>query len=119
MKTTLLLLFAVAGCQQAKPFPEEDFSELAALDLKSDLFSKKLRLVGSLRSDQERSHYLDDQPRFRGYSFAALTGERLEVTVKSSDGDAVTWLTDAKFHVLKRNDDADANTYDSRIGFEV
>ena len=41
------ILFSV-GCENQKPELGEDFSDLAGVDEKSDQFSKKMTLVGSL-----------------------------------------------------------------------
>jgi hypothetical protein len=118
MKTRLvsLALIALAGCGVAKPEVVEDFSDLASLDEKSDSFSYRMRVVGTLGFGQTSQPVkYTSSPRFRAFKVVAKKGDSLDVWVRSSDGDAVSWITDYRFNVIAYNDDADASTFDSHL----
>jgi hypothetical protein len=122
MKTRIvsLALIALAGCGSAKPEAIEDFSDLSALDEKSDAFSYRMRVLGTLAfgSTSQPVKYTSS-PRFRAFKVVAKKGDSLDVWVRSTDGDAVTWLTDYKFNVIASNDDADQTTFDSHLTASV
>ena len=103
----------LAGCAQQKVIPDEDFTDLAGVDQKSDSFSRKMRFLGALDPGQTRDVYYTKSPTFRGYT---ITGDGpVDLWVRSSSGDAVAWLLDSKFHVIAKNDDADDTTYDAHV----
>jgi hypothetical protein len=54
-------------------------------------------------------------PKYRALSFTANAGDRLDAWVRSTDGDAVAWITDATFKSLATNDDASATTHDAHV----
>jgi hypothetical protein len=54
-------------------------------------------------------------PKYRALSFTASVGDRLEAWVRSTDGDAVAWITDATFKSLATNDDASSDTHDAHV----
>jgi hypothetical protein len=114
MKRIGCVVLFLAGCSAQKPMPEVDFSDLAGQDEKSDAFSSKLRLLGTLDEGTTRRVYYTPSPTFRGYK---LEGDSIDVWVRSEsgDGDALAWLLDESFRVVKKNDDADDTTYDSHI----
>jgi hypothetical protein len=116
MRLIFLATFAF-GCNAPKQIPDDDFSELATLDQKSDAFSSKMRVLGSLVEGQTRKVYYTSSPLYRGYTLDG-TGP-VDLWVRSSTGDAVAWLLDNKYHVVKKNDDADATTYDAHITSEI
>src|SRR5579859_7429384 len=94
------------GCASQKPAATDDFTDVAALDQKSDAFSKKMTLVGSLdygqTSDPVAYH---NPPRYRAFKFGGQPGDKVIIDVTSADGDAVAWLTDNSFKTLAKNDD--------------
>jgi len=111
---TVLLL---VGCANQKQIPDDDFSELATLDQKSDAFSSKMRNLGSLDEGQTRRVYYTSSPLYRGYTLGS-TGP-VDLWVTSDSGDALAWLLDSKFRIVKKNDDADETTYDSHITAQI
>lgn len=113
---SLLLLSLSAGCIGDKAPVEEDFSDLASLDEKSDAFSYRMKLLGSLSYGQtSASVKYTSTPRFRAYKFGGHKGDQVDIRVRSSNGgDAVAWLVDNAFSVLGSNDDADGSL-DSHI----
>jgi hypothetical protein len=54
-------------------------------------------------------------PKYRALSFTASAGDRFEAWVRSTDGDAVAWITDATFKSLATNDDASPGTHDAHV----
>ncbi len=103
----------VLGSCGGKVDPTEDFSDLAGLDLKSDAFSYRLKLLGDAL-DGAKVKYTRT-PRFRGWSFQAAEGSGLDAWVRSKVGDPVAWLLDESFAVVAKSDDADDSTYDSHL----
>jgi hypothetical protein len=113
----LLLCALVAGCYAGKAPATDSFDDLAGLDQKSDAFSAYMKVVATLNPGQSTSVVKwSKTPRYRAVQLNAKGPGTLALTVRSTDGgDALTWLLDAKFHVLGKNDDADDNTLDSHI----
>ena len=105
---------AAAACTQPKAPVSDDFS---GLDAKSDSFSYRMKIVGSLDYGQTSSTTkYTKTPRYRAFKFAGNEGDQVDVWVRSGDGgDAVTWVLDNGFHVLASNDDADDTTFDSHV----
>jgi hypothetical protein len=122
MRRSLTLLFAlsiIAGCNGGKTPIEpgaDDFSELVSLDEKSDAFSYRMKLLGSLSYGQTSSDLkYTSTPRFRAYKFAGHKGDQVDIRVRSSNGgDALSWLVNNSFDVLAQNDDSDGSL-DSHI----
>ena len=107
-----LLLAACSG----KAAVHDDFSDLTGMDEKSDSFSYRMKILGSLSyGDASSSVKYTKSPRYRAYKFAGYEGDKVDFWVRSSDGDSVAWLLDNSFHVLATNDDADDNTLDSHV----
>src|SRR5258706_315872 len=111
----LLVAAPLAACAPPKQALVEDFSNLAELDQKSDAFSTHMRLLGSLDPGQSREVYYTSSPKFRGYVIEGSGPADLWVRSRSGKGDAVAWLLDSRFAILKVNDDADASTYDAHL----
>ena len=106
----------VLGCGAAKPIPAEDFADLEGVDQKADAFSYRMKIVGSLDYGQTSAPVAyTASPRFRAFKLAGQKGDRVEVEVRSDDGDAVAWLLDDSFRTLAFNDDASRATLDSRL----
>src|SRR5438045_348201 len=107
MKTTLACLLLAAGCSGAKTAPSDSFDDLATIDQKSDAFSSRMKIVGSIAPGQT-SHLLryTKTPRYRALTLDATGPGTLDFWIRSSDGgDAVAWLLDGSYHVLAHNDD--------------
>ena len=105
------------GRAAQKQFPDDDFTDLASPIEKSDAFSSKMRNLGALDDGQSRRVYYTSSPLYRGYTLDASGA--VDLWVRSESGDALAWLLDSKFHVVKKNDDADANTYDAHITAQI
>ena len=118
LASLFLLLPLAAACSSAPKQPVvEDFSDLAALDSKSDAFSYRMKIFGSLDYGQTSATIKSSStPRFRAYKFGGHAGDRVDAWVRSPNGgDAVAWLLDDSFKVLAHNDDADDTTLDAHL----
>ncbi len=71
--------------------------------------------LGTITSGQSKTFKYDSTPTYRALSFAAKANDKASIDVKSSDGDAVTWLIDSKDKIIGFNDDANRNTFNSHI----
>jgi hypothetical protein len=111
----LACCLVLAACAHKAPV-DDDFSSLSGMDEKSDSFSYRMKILGSLNyGDSSSTLRYTKSPRYRAYKFAGYEGDRVDVWVRSNDGDAVTWVLDNNFNVVASNDDADDNTLDSHI----
>jgi hypothetical protein len=121
MRICLASILVLAACAQQKTTVTEDFSDLAGQDEKSDAFSYRMKIVGSLDYGQtSASVKYTKTPRFRAVKFGGNAGDQVDVSVRSNDGgDAVAWVLDNSFKVLGSNDDANSNTYDSHISLTL
>ena len=116
----LLAMVAVPACggddQQAKGELAEDFSELARAGDKADVFSAAWQLMGSLSYGQTSAAVsYHNPPRYRAFKFGGQKGDKVDLWVKSSNGDAVAWLLDNSFRTLAANDDASGTNRNSHI----
>ena len=111
----------VAACSQQKATITDDFSDLSGQHEKSDAFSYRMKIVGSLDYGQtSASIRYTRTPRYRAVKFAGNAGDQIDVWVRSTDGgDAVAWVLDNTFHTLASNDDADGNTVDSHVSLTL
>jgi hypothetical protein len=111
----------LTACAAQKGAVDDDFSDLAGQDEKSDAFSYRMKIVGSLDYGQTSSSVsYTKTPRYRAFKFAGHAGDQIDVSVKSTNGgDAVAWVLDNGFHVLATNDDANDSTLDSHITLEL
>jgi hypothetical protein len=108
------ILFSV-GCQNGKPELNEDFSDLNGADEKSDQFSKKMTVVGSLDYGQTSASVKYHNPaKYRAFKFGGHKGDQVTVDVTSKNGDSVAWLTDNAFKIVSKNDDF-GDSFDSHI----
>jgi hypothetical protein len=119
VNVVLCTSLALAACAPADKGPvSEDFSDLAALDEKSDAFSYRMKYVGTLTygATSDATTYTD-RPRFRYFKVTGAAGDTVDLWVRATDGgDPVTWLLDASYRVVGSNDDAaDGSGLDSHI----
>jgi len=120
MSRLIATVAMLSACAAEAPSSDEDFTDLAGLDAKSDAFSAKLRLLGTIHPGTTLSSLeYTSEPRFRGLVFLADPGDSIRLDVRSTDGDAVAWLLDSDFRTLAKNDDADASTRDAAIDVAV
>ncbi len=121
MRTYLASALVFAACTQAKTPVDDDFSALSGQDDKSDVFSHRMKVVGSLSygTASPWTRYTRT-PRYRAVTFTGTGEDRVDAWVRSSDGgDAVAWLLDKNFRVLAANDDADETTYDAHLSLTL
>jgi hypothetical protein len=96
----------------------DDFAELTAdpTAAKEDAFSPSWRIVGSLTYGQTSAAVsYRNPPRYRAFKFAGQPGDKVDVWVRSTNGDPVAWLLDDSFRVLASNDDASRGNTNSHI----
>ena len=117
MRIQLASIVLLAACAQQKVAVDDDFTSLEGQDVKSDSFSYRMKIVGSLTYDQtSASTKYTATPRYRAFKFAGADNDAIDVWVRSTDGgDAVAWVLDNGFHVLASNDDADTDTFDAHM----
>jgi hypothetical protein len=118
MRIHLASLLILGACAQQKTAPTDDFTSLAGQDEKSDSFSYRMKIVGSMDyNTTSSSTKYTSTPRYRAFKFAGAPHDQVDVWVKSTDGgDSVAWILDNGFHVLASNDDAaDVDTLDSHM----
>jgi hypothetical protein len=115
----LSLVFALAAACSAGPKSPvtDDFSDLA--DAKSDAFSKKLKLMGTLNLGDSDTVSYTKTPSYRGWQFTAANDGWVHIHVSSAQGDPTTWLLDDHYRIMALDDDASRNTTDSDIGFAL
>src|SRR5437763_5363479 len=109
----LLSCLALAACGKAPV--DDSFGDLAGLDQKSDSFSYRMKILGSLAYGSAKTSLYTSTPRYRAYSFTAKADDNVSAWVTSTQGDAVGWLLDSAFNVVTSNDDADTTTVNSHL----
>jgi len=115
--TTALLIALATGCSgEGKPFDPAELAELDGLDEKAETFTGKVTVLGSLTYGRASSSVSYTRtPKYRAFKFTGSSGDKVDVWVRSSNGDAMGWLTDATFKTLASNDDATASSTDSHL----
>jgi hypothetical protein len=110
----ILLIALLAGCSTSKVEPQDSFEDLAAA--KADSFSGKMRVAGNLAyGDAALRIKYSSTPIYRAVTFTASSGDPVDVWVRSTQGDPVTWILDSSYKVVSKNDDASANVTDSHL----
>lgn len=116
---SLLALSAVAvtACSSADPASATSGEKIEATDEASTSFGlAKVKIAGSLSYGQTSSATAYSKtPLYRAFKFAGNAGDEIEVSVKSPDGDPVTWILDNDWHTVAKNDDASASDTNSHI----
>jgi hypothetical protein len=86
----LFLIAFLAGCAGGKPEPQDSFDDL---DGKADAFAGKIKVAGNLAyNDAALRVKYSSTPLYRGVSFNAQSGDAVELWVRSTQGDPVTWI---------------------------
>jgi hypothetical protein len=99
---SVALLFTV-GCTAQDDATVDDFSDLAGLDTKSDLFSKKMKIAGAITNDTSVDVDYTKTPLYRALTFNGLNGMKIDVTITAWDGNIATaWLLDSSFKTVYR-----------------
>src|SRR5262249_41487805 len=112
---TLLLCSSVLLAACGKAPNDDSFTDLVGLDQKSDSFSYRMKIVGTLAYGDSATTSYTKTPRYRGFSFVAQTDDTISAWVSSPHGDAIAWLLDESFNVVTANDDADSTTSDAHL----
>jgi hypothetical protein len=116
MKKIALVALLAASCGVAEKAPvTDDLSTLTIADEKNDSLNGQLKIIGSLTYGSAGQALYTSTPRYRGVSFVGKSGDKVDIWVKSAQGDSVAWLTDSAFTTLSSNDDASSSTLDSHI----
>jgi hypothetical protein len=116
MKNILLIAF-LAGCTSGKIDPQDSFDDLGG---KADAFAGKIRVAGNLAyNDAALRVKYSSTPLYRAVTFTAAAGDAVEVWVRSTGGDPVTWILDANDKVVAKNDDASADVTDSHLALTL
>jgi hypothetical protein len=117
MKTHMMfaVVALVAGCGVGgKQEVDEDLSGVV-LDAKSDA-PGSTRVLGALKYGQTSASALYTKtPLYRAYTFAGKKGDKVDIWVRGSTGDAITWLLDDNSSIVAQNDDASSSVWDSHI----
>jgi hypothetical protein len=71
--------------------------------------------LGTIAYGAMRTVRYANPPGLRSLRFRAAAGDRADVWVRSSTGDAMVWLTDASRNIVAANDDAPGAGLDARI----
>ena len=109
------LMTVVSACAQGGDADDDSF-DVAELGAKSDA-TPNTKLVGTVDVGFSRRVLYKQTPRYRAVKFHAEAGTMLEVFVRSTQGDPVTWLTDENLDVIAFSDDANGET-SSNISIE-
>lgn len=112
--SSLLAVGALLMQACAAPSSEE---KTEATDDQSSAFSLfDTRVVGSIDYGQTSPETPYTRvPRYRAYKFSGNSGDEIDVWVRSSNGDPITWIVDNDWNAVARNDDAASGNTDSHI----
>jgi hypothetical protein len=111
MKRTLILAFAfLTGCVGGKMPADDDFSGLAGVDEKSDKFTGRMTIVGSIDYGQTQGPFSHKAGMWSALKFAGDGGDAITVDVKSSNGDTVAWVLDNDMNIVAYDDDSGYGT---------
>ena len=108
---------AVTACSSADPATAADGEKVEATDEASSAFGlSNIKIAGSLSfGETSASTAYSKTPLYRAFKFAGNAGDEIEVSVKSSNGDPVTWILDNDWHAVAKNDDASASDTNSLV----
>src|SRR6478672_11507884 len=113
-RTLILALAFAAGCTGEKAPVDDTFSDLQGADEKSDKFTGKMTIVGSIDYGQTLGPFKHAANKWSALKFAGDEGDAITVDVKSTNGDTVAWVLDNDFNIVAFNDDYKGGT-DSHI----
>src|SRR5690348_1359468 len=104
-RNLLLALTLITGCTGGKAPVDDNFSELAGADEKSDKFTGKMTIVGSIDYGQKLGPFAHRAGMWSALKFAGDAGDAITVDVRSTDGDTVAWVLDNDMNIVAFNDD--------------
>jgi len=107
------LAVALAGCGVGEVGEGEEIQEGEGEALVVDSSA----VIGSIDFGQTVSEIpFNCSPTYRALRFATTKpNQQIEVWARSSDGNAIAWVTNASFSSLASDDDADSTTSDAHI----
>lgn len=111
------LLTVMGACAADTGDGTDDLSEVSGLDAKSDAPLSTIKYVGEVELSYARRVLYTKSPKYRAVKFHAEQGTMLEVYVRSTQGDPMTWLVGPNLEVVAENDDANEET-NSNISIE-
>ncbi|MDB4935897.1 MAG: bacillopeptidase [Labilithrix sp.] len=113
----LLTSLAATACSSASSNDAASEEKAEATDETSSAFGlSDTKIVGSLTYGQTSSNTpYTKTPRYRAFKFAGNAGDEIEVSVKSNNGDPVTWILDNDWRTVAKNDDASASDTNSHV----
>jgi hypothetical protein len=111
MRGPILILLGIAAGSSACTHPApitDDFSDLRGVSTKSDEFSRKVRIVGTLAYGQTTDAFdYFNPPQYRAIEFRGNANDAVDLTVHVVfAGAARLWLVDALFTVVRSADGA-------------
>lgn len=116
---SLLLLSAgvLPACSSADADAAAGDEKAEATDEATSAFGlSDTKIVGSLAfGETSKSTPYSRTPRYRAFKFAGNAGDEVDVWVRSSNGDPVTWILDNDFRSVAKNDDASASDTSSHV----
>jgi len=111
--TALVLPACSADSAAEKTEPTDETSVMRST---SEFGLSDTRIVGSLTYGQNSATVFHaGTPRYRAFKFAGNAGDEVDVWVKSTNGDPVTWILDNDWHIVAVNDDASSNNTNSHV----
>jgi hypothetical protein len=98
---------------------ETDAGKQEAVDETTQEFGlRDTKIAGSLSYGQTSaatSYKFNARARYVAFKFSGKVGDEIDVWVKSSNGDPVTWILNNDWQVIAKNDDASSNNTNSHI----
>ncbi len=115
-----LSALAITAAAATPACSSADSTKESAADTRSAITVTSAMIVGSLDFPQTTATTTyTSTPAYRAYKFGGSAGDKVDVWVRSNDGDALAWILDDNFHTLATNDDASASTTDSHMTWTV
>ena len=112
----LSVLALAAGCAVDT---SADDDPLTPESSESDLSASRIQVLGAIASGATKTVSYTSSPLYRAYSFTAKKGDTVDVSVHSSNGDAVAYLLRSSYTTVARNDDASGVTHDAHISATI
>ncbi len=108
---------AAFGCSTSqKKAADDDFSKFVGQALDSATVTSQIEILGTLSYGSLSPHVSYVNPlRYRAFTFVGSAADKVDIWVRSGNGDPIAWLFDANFNFLGKNDDADSQTNDAHI----
>ena len=99
----------LAACGGKEP-ADDTFTDLAGFDEKSDQFTGKMTIVGSMGYGETQGPFWHKAGKWSALKFLGSKGDQITVDVSSKNGDTVAWIVDKSSEILAYNDDWKGST---------